>query len=76
METIYYKNKKYKIHTGKNSGKYILNNNKKIYLNNKNLSGGFLLPEVAVGAVKTAGYLTYALYRLNNSLENKNKKKK
>jgi hypothetical protein len=75
MESIYYKNKKYKIHTGKNNGKYILKNNKKIYLNNKNISGGFLLPEVAVAAAKSAGYLSYALYRLSNSLEKRNKKK-
>jgi hypothetical protein len=75
MESINYQNKKYKIHIGKKGGKYILKNNKKIYINNKNLSGGFFIPEITVGAVKTAGYLTYALYRLNNSLD-KNRKKK
>jgi hypothetical protein len=74
METIKYQNKKYKVYTGKNGGKYILKNNKKIYINNKNMNGGFLMPEVAVGAAKTAAYISYALYRLSNSLDKKKKK--
>jgi acid phosphatase class B len=75
METINYKNKNYKIYTGKKGGKYILKNNKKLYLKNKNMDGGFLLPEIAIGAAKTAGYLSYALFRLSNSFEKKHSKK-
>jgi hypothetical protein len=74
MESINYQNKNYKIYTGKKGGKYILKNNKKIYINNKNMNGGFLMPEVALPAFKTAAYISYALYRLSNSLNKKNKK--
>jgi hypothetical protein len=76
METINYKNKNYKIYTGKKGGKYILKNNKKLYLKNKNMDGGFLLPEIAIGSAKTAAYLTYTLYRLSTRLQNENKTKK
>lgn len=74
METINYKNKNYKVHIGKKGGHYIIKNNKKIYLKNKNMEGGFLIPELAIGSAKTAAYVSYALYRLSNSFDKKKKK--